>query len=365
MLALFDQYPALRETLPFVALGHYPTPVLGADNLDPDRRSAGVAIKNDGVSGTPYGGNKVRKLEFLLGDALARGKKAVLTFGGAGSNHALATAIYAHRLGLVPYSFLIRQPNSHSVRYNLLRALQTGAHLQHFDSVPALAAGATLREARMLFRAQPMPYWIPPGGTCPLGVAGYVNAAFELSAQVETGDLAMPDVIYIACGTMGSCVGLALGLAMLGLHTKVCAVAVTDKRFSSMGKARKLFAQASRFLRRAGADIAPAQLRPEHFELRSDFFGGEYGRYTESGMKAVKWFREATGLPIEGCYTGKCFAALAADLQAGRLDGQRVLFWNTYDAGSHDHPVDDRDYHLLPASFHPYFEGDVQPLDRG
>ncbi|MCB1855408.1 MAG: pyridoxal-phosphate dependent enzyme [Halieaceae bacterium] len=364
MLPLFDSYPALQQALPFVSLGRYPTPVLRADALDPDRRCAGLTVKHDGLSGTPYGGNKVRKLEFLFGDALARGKRAVLTFGGAGSNHALATAIYAQRLGLQAYSFLLRQPNSRSLRYNLLRSLASGAHLRHFDSVPALAGGALLQEARLLFGAHQLPYWIPPGGSSALGVLGYVNAAFELQRQVQAGGLAMPDVIYIASGTMGSAVGLALGLAMLGLPARVCAVAVTDRDFSSLDKAWKLYAQASRLLRRAGLDRSPAALQAERFTLRVDFFGGEYGRYTQAGMTAVKRFREATGMRIEGCYTGKCLAALTADLQTGRLDGQRVLFWNTYDAGGHDHPVDAVDYRLLPAPFHRYFETDIQPLDR-
>lgn len=364
MFALFDNHPVLRDALPFVHLGHYPTPVLLADDLDKDRRSAGITIKNDGATGTPYGGNKVRKLEFLLGDTLARGKNAVLTFGGAGSNHALATAIYARRLGLTPYSCLIKQPNSHSVRYNLLRALQAGVHLQHFESIPALATGAILKEIRLLFTDQKLPYWIPPGGTSALGVLGYVNAAFELQTQIDAGKLAAPDVIYIACGTMGSSVGLALGLALLGSQTRVCAVAVTDTNFSSMKKAKKLYAQSGELLRKAGADTPVTRLREDSFELRSDFFGGEYGCYTEAGMQAVNRFQEATGLQIEGCYTGKCLAALSQDLKSGRLDGQQVLFWNTYDGQSQDHPVDELDYRLLPESLHTYFESEVQPLDR-
>ena len=245
-----------------------------------------------------------------------------------------------------------------------IRDRQAGVHLQHFESIPALATGAILKEIRLLFTDQKLPYWIPPGGTSALGVLGYVNAAFELQAQIEAGDLAAPDVIYIACGTMGSSVGLALGLALLGSQTRVCAVAVTDTNFSSMKKAKKLYAQSGELLRKAGADMPVTGLREDSFELRSDFFGGEYGCYTEAGMQAVNRFQEATGLQIEGCYTGKCLAALSQDLKSGRLDGQQVLFWNTYDGQSQDHPVDELDYRLLPESLHTYFESEVQPLDR-
>ena len=105
-------------------------------------------------------------------------------------------------------------------------------------------------------------------------------------------------------------------------------------------------------------------MRKDSFELRSDFFGGEYGCYTEAGMQAVLRFREATGLHIEACYTGKCLAALLQDLKSGRLDGQQVLFWNTYDGQGQNYPVNELDYRLLPESLHTYFESEVQPLDR-
>jgi D-cysteine desulfhydrase len=364
MIPLFERYPSLGAALPFVSLGRYPTPVLDAANLDPEGRCAAIAIKHDGVSGTLYGGNKVRKLEFLLADAQQRGKSGVLTFGGAGSNHALATAIYARELGLDCDSLLIKQPNSYSVRSNLLRSLQTGAHLQHFESMTGLVAGTLARAALKPLSGKAMPYFIPPGGSSALGLLGYVNAAFELQAQIERGILESPDVIYIACGTMGSCVGLALGLRLLGLNTRVCSVAVTDTRFSSLHRAQKLLREANDLLRAADASIAKVQLDDCEFELRHDFFGEEYGRYTEAGMAAVRRAGKATGLKLEGCYTGKCAAALLHDLGSGRLEGQRVLLWNTYDAQSAAQTDEGLDYHQLPRKFHQYFDSDVQLQER-
>ena len=364
MIPLFERYPLLGDTLSFTALGSYPTPVLDGSKLDVSRHCAGITIKHDGVSGTPYGGNKVRKLEFLLGAAQAGGKTSVLTFGGAGSNHALATAIYAQKLGLTPHSLLIRQPNSYAVRNNLLRSLETNAKLQHFESMPGLKAGAILAMTSFLVRGESLPYLIMPGGSSPVGLLGYVNAAFELHDQVQAGLLQAPDVIYIACGTLGSCVGLALGCNILGLKTKICAVAVTDAGFSSVSKARKLFDSANTLLRNADNSIPALRFEECALELRHDFFGTEYGLYTQAGMKAIQRLEDATGLKIEGCYTGKCVAALLEDLRLGRLAGQQVLFWNTYDARGGSHSTAHLDYHRLPEKFHGYFESDVQPLDR-
>ena len=364
MIPLFARYPSLQEALPFVSLGQYPTPILDAAGLDPGGRCAAITVKHDGVSGTLYGGNKVRKLEFLLADALHRGHTEVLTFGGAGSNHALATAIYARELGLTCNSLLIAQPNSYAVRANLLRALQTGARLQHFESTPGLVAGTLVRAALNPLSGKAIPYFIPPGGTSALGLLGYVNAAFELQAQIERGELETPDVIYIACGTMGSCVGLTLGLGILGLQTRVCSIAVTDTRFSSLPRAQKLLRKANDLLRTADASIAEVQLEDCRLELRHDFFGEEYGRYTPAGMAAVREAASATGLQLEGCYTGKCAAALLHDLGSGRLEGQRVLLWNTYDAQGSAATGNGVDYHALPHKFYRYFENDVQALER-
>lgn len=364
MIPLFESYPSLQEALPFVSLGQYPTPLLDAAILDPEGRCAAIVVKNDGVSGKLYGGNKVRKLEFLLAEAQQREKTEVLTFGGAGSNHALATAIYARELGLACHSLLIAQPNSYAVRSNLLRSLQTGAHLQHFESMSGLVAGTLVRAALNPVSGKAMPYFIPPGGTSALGLLGYVNAAFELQAQITRGELLPPDVIYIACGTMGSCVGLALGLGILGLKTRVCSVAVTDNRFSSMRRARKLLREANDLLRAADARIPKVRLEDCAFELRHDFFGEEYGQYTEAGMAAVRQAGSATGLKLEGCYTGKCAAALLHDLGSGRLEGKRVLLWHTYNAQSGVYTGNDLNYHDLPREFYRYFESDVQLLER-
>ena len=137
MLPLFEQYPALSEKMPHVHLGEFPTPIKHLKAAGKEIGIDSLYLKDDGSSGRKYGGNKIRKLEFLLGDALRRGAKNVLTFGFAGSNHALATAVYAQKLGLKSISILLAQPNSHYVRRNLLLSHACGAEIHHFENEKA------------------------------------------------------------------------------------------------------------------------------------------------------------------------------------------------------------------------------------
>jgi D-cysteine desulfhydrase len=162
---------------------------------------------------------------------------------------------------------------------------------------------------------------------------------------------------------MGTVAGLALGLTAAGLKTKVMAVRVTDPQYTSLPKARRLFEKAKRLLRAADPAFPDCPF-PDSFEFRHEFFGDAYGLYTEAGMRAVRLLRDAEGINIEGTYTGKAFAALLADAEAGRLRGKTVLFWHTYNTRAPAGDFAKTDYHVLPRTLHRYFEEDVQPLDH-
>ncbi|MFC2000465.1 pyridoxal-phosphate dependent enzyme, partial [Chloroflexota bacterium] len=112
MITLFEQYPLLQEKLPYMSLGEFPTPVHKLDGLGRELGIGQLYVKRDDLSGQAYGGNKIRKLEFLLGDALRANADEVVVFGGIGSNHAVATAIYVKQLGLRSISMLVPQPNA-------------------------------------------------------------------------------------------------------------------------------------------------------------------------------------------------------------------------------------------------------------
>lgn len=364
MIALFEIYPRLAERLPHAALGQWPTPVQRLERLEAALRErfgdglgdARLFVKRDDLSGQSYGGNKVRKLEFLLGRALHEGRKATLTFGAAGSNHALATAIYARQAGLHTISMLVPQPNSPSVRKNLLMSHRVGAELHFSPYYAASARDALYQLVRRRIDDGQRPYLIPPGGSSPVGMFGFVNASFELRQQIRRGDLPEPDCIYAASGTMGTVVGLHLGAQAAGLHSQIVAVRVTAAKFTSMEKARRYFRHTLRLLRKADPAFPTVTFDDQQFILRHDCYGEDYGVPTPEALDAIRLLNDTEGIRIEGTYTGKAFAALLADAAAGRLRNKTALFWNTYNSRDFSAEIANVDYHELPKAFHRYFE---------
>jgi len=361
-LALAERYPALSEVLPTVSLGTWPTPLQAADPSTLPGPCAGLWLKRDDRCATPYGGNKVRKLEFLLADALRKGHDAVFTFGVAGSNHALATAIYAGQAGLEALLLLAPQSNSSFVGRNLKLGRWAGARQIHC----ATEAEANRRARILGLRGRGVslpPYRIPGGGSSPLGTVGFVNAGLELAAQVRAGVMPEPDYLYVALGTMGTAAGLALGLAAAGLRTKLVLVRVVRADIASPQRFRGLYHGAARLLHRHDPRFPLAPLDASRIDVRHEFIGPGYARFTPEGMAALGLARQAFGLGLEGTYTGKAFACLLADLKAGRLAGRHAVFWHTYNGQPMPPEAMALDYRELPKPFHRYFETPYQPLD--
>ncbi len=311
----------------------------------------------------PYGGNKIRKLEFLLGQAKQLGVKETITFGYAGSNHALATALYAGRAGLRPTSILLPQPNAHYVRRNLLAGHAAGARLIARDSVRAIATTVVWRTFLSLLRTGRRPFIIPAGGSSTIGVLGYVNAALELADQIAAGQCPAPDDIYVSLGSMGTTAGLMAGLTIAGLSPQIHAVRVVDTRFADSDGLYHLSGAVLARLKDWLGDI-PTGGRPQ-LTVRHEFFGHRYGEFTEAGVHAVQQAKTDAALRLDGTYSGKAFAALLADAAAGYLRGKHVLFWNTHNAQDVDALAKGASYRDLPKAFHHYFEEPVQPLDPG
>ena len=250
VLPLLEDYPRLAERLSHVSLGRFPTPVEKLEGVGSALGLDRLYIKRDDLSGDVYGGNKVRKLELLLGDALRRNAKEVITFGFAGSNHALATALYAGRLGLGSTSLLLPQVNAHYVRRNLLASHYFKADLRHYENRTLLGLGLLRKLLGGRVRQGTFPRVIPAGGSCPLGVCGYVNAALELRRQILGGEMPEPDLIYVPLGSMGTAVGLTLGLKAADLKCRVVAVRVIGERSANARKMARLFHDTASLLRR-------------------------------------------------------------------------------------------------------------------
>ena len=322
--ALFRAFPALAARVPWMALGRFPTAVERVEGLLPP--SVELYVKRDDRSGSVYGGNKVRKLEFLLAEARAAGAERLVTLGGIGSHHVLATAIYGRQAGFAVDAVVFPQPVTDHVRAQLLADVAAGARL--WPTTGYLGVPWTLWRRRRQAGAA----FIAPGGSSPLGTLGYVSAGLELLEQIARGELPPPDVIYLALGSCGTAAGLLVGLggapALPALDAVVVGVRVVDRLVSSARITRRLAARSARLLAARGADWFN-HCRPARLRVDQRFFGGAYGRATPAADEAVARAASAQ-LQLDPTYTGKAMAALLADAGAGLLDGKRVLFVHTY-----------------------------------
>jgi 1-aminocyclopropane-1-carboxylate deaminase/D-cysteine desulfhydrase-like pyridoxal-dependent ACC family enzyme len=359
---LFNQFERLRDLLPFRSVGTFPTPVHRLDGLCATTGAGPLYIKRDDISGLLYGGNKVRKLEFLLADALGQGAVRVLTSGAAGSNHALATALYAKQAGLRATLVLFDQPASPVVCDNLLMDAHTGAEMIHEERYERYGTVVQELEDRYIRTEGRAPYVIPAGGSSPAGVLGYVNAAFELRMQVETGHLPEPEEIFVPFGTMGTVAGLALGLRAAGMKSRIHAVRVVPASIANREKCAALIAESNRLLDKGGVSVTDADRR---IVIDGDYFEPGYGLASPRVIEAVRTGLELDGLELDITYSGKAYAAFCAAAQNKKTTGP-LLFWDTKNSRPFPRDLQTRDYRELPAAFHRFFtEASGVPGDYG
>ncbi len=360
MHVLEQHYPELADALPRKQLADLPTPV---EELHLANGRCRLFVKRDDLSGPLYGGNKVRKLEYLLGDAAQKGARKVMTFGTAGSNHALATGIYARACGMQGISMLTPQINAAYVGRNLRMGLRAGIEIHAYPSDRAVHRAVPWVRLRHRRRDGIAPVEIAGGGSSPLGTIGFVNAGFELRMQIDQGSLPEPDFIYVALGTMGTAAGLLLGLRAAGVASQLVCVRVVDQKYANPAKFAQLAAATSDLLgQHCGQwpSIEEQKLVPE---FRDEFYGGQYAHFTPAGMQAIKRARQAGAPALEGTYTGKAFAGLLHDHAAGRLNGCSVLFWNTYNSRPFPADLENEDTSRLPALLQACMKSPCQALD--
>ncbi len=317
---LHQRFPALAETLPHLELSERPTPVRELDGL-------GVWVKEDGAFGSGgWGGNKVRKLEWLIPDAKRRGRRSILTFGGLGTNWGLATALYAREHGLETALALVDQPIDDHVRAQLARLEASGARIHRTHTKARTVAMLPWLLARNARGGRP-PYLLPAGGSSPLGALGYVEAALEIAAQVEDGSLPEPAQVVVPVGTGGTAAGLALGFQIAGLPTRVVGVVVNDQLRLDVPVLVRLARRTAALLERRGARLGQLRLEPGMLDLTRDQIGAGYGHPTEAAERAAALAAEER-LSLDPVYTAKATAGLLALREEGRL-GKPVLFVHT------------------------------------
>ena len=348
---LVNTYPALSGKLRKVALASLPTPT-GIGSIPTAAGSREISIKYDNLTSSYYGGNKLRKLEYLLQRAIDKRAKRVATFGSASSNHALATALYAQRLELGCTCLLSDQVRTPAVARVLRTLMQCGAEIIPYGG------GYRSRIATMRQHVQGRrSFVIPLGGSSWLGTTGYVAAGLELAAQVEAGEIGAPARIYIAAGTMGSAAGLALGLALAGLESDVQAVRVTPETIMNRERLDRLMAKTALMLNRLAPGIPADIHRRARIEIRHEFFGDGYAISNPATDAAVATARDVLGLKLEPTYTGKAMAALLHDTAEPQYSDVSLMFWNTYNSSPlPELPGAAIDFGRLPAEFLLYFD---------
>jgi D-cysteine desulfhydrase len=354
-LALFETLPS-TQTIPYARLGQFPTPVERLDDLGHEVGLESLYVKRDDQSGTVYGGNKVRKLEFLLGDALDGGYDDVWTVGAIGSHHALATCIYARQLGLEPSVLHFPQPITGHVLDNLRAISTTKPNLtlaSHKVQLPIEVGKAKLKQ--WLSRANDV-YYIPGGGSSPTGVLGYVNAAFELKEQIDGGELPEPEVIFVAAGTCGTLAGLTLGCKLAGMSTQVIGVRVVDKIMANATLTAHLANKAGKLLAKHGVEDIP-RICASEITLMDSYFGQDYGVPTEAGLAAIEMAKSQEGLKLEPTYTGKAFAGLIGESERLELAQKDVLYWHTLSSADLGDRIAGADVARdLPEAYQRFFE---------
>ena len=318
------RYPVAAAALPRAGLLTEPTP-LRRHSLSIGNRVHSLYVKHDERSGALYGGNKVRKLDYLLGRMLERETEVVATFGAIGSHHALATALYCRHLGMTPVCFLGHQPSVEHVYATLAAHVANGTRIVRFGGPPE--GRCRLVRSHLKGRRAGL---IPAGGSSWLGTVGFIDAALEFAAQLEALGTRAPLRLYVANGTMGTTAGLALGFALAETDVEIHAVRVTSETYANRTATERLMRRTVRMLHRIDPSF-PARLdEGARIRYRGEFVGEGYTRPTLASREAIAVAHDRLGLELENTYTAKAFAAILQDLT--ELGDARLAFWNTYNA---------------------------------
>ncbi len=358
-LPLFKHFPILKEKIPYITLGQYPTPVHKLDKFAEKSGFNSLWAKRDDMSGTAYGGNKVRKLEFLLADARIKGKRHLIAVGAAGSNYVTATGIYGRKLGFSVSAVLFHQPGTDYLRKNLLANLSNNMELNIVSSMFLIPFSELFSIVRNGLRDT---YITPPGGSSSLSTLGYVNAVMELKEQIQSEELPEPDFIFLPLGTGGTMAGLVLGCKLAGLRSRVIGVRVVDRIISNSLSVRRYAEGCLKILRKLVPELYNIKISFSDFSVLHNYFGKGYAHYTEESIMAVRMLQELEGIKLEGTYTGKALAGMIDFVKGNNLQSKNILFWNTYNSRDMDGLIIEKDYKKLPDGLHRYFESAVQKI---
>ncbi|MBQ4779498.1 D-cysteine desulfhydrase [Pectobacterium versatile] len=312
---------------PRLSLGHFPTPLEALPNLSAYLGGPTIYIKRDDATGLATGGNKTRKLEFLLADAQQQGADVIITQGATQSNHVRQTIAAAAKLGLKTKVLLEKRVEDYGEDYQrsgnvLLDNLLGGEIIDH------LPAGTDMQQAmetlaESLRKEGLKPYVIPGGGSSPVGALGYVACAEELLFQSSQQRLRIDHIVH-ATGSTGTQAGLVTGLVATNSQIPLLGISV---RAPKAKQEENVYALAQRTWQLLGIQ---GELPRSAVQVNSDYVGKGYGIPTEGTLEALRLLAQLEGILLDPVYSGKGMAGLIDLIRQGHFRAdENIVFIHT------------------------------------
>ena len=328
---LTGEVKKLFEDIPKAKVGFFPTPLQRLERLS-DMLGVNLHIKRDDFTGMGlFGGNKIRKLQYFMADALANGAEYVFTFGATQSNHAMQTVTACRRCGLKPVLYLMSvvEPDEFP-RSNLLldRVMDAEIHIVPpdfrimLDSAHEQMAGLEAEGHKC--------YEIPGGGAAPIGSAAYIEGYCEMAEQSMAAGF-RADYIFHATGSGGTLAGLMAGHNLIGCDAKIISVAVGgDEPVSYSERCAALSNEALKVI-----GVNEELVKPSDFNIETGYYEPGYEQPNEGTDRAIKLLAVNEGIIVDPVYSGKAFYGMLDHIESGRVPkGSSVLFWHTGGATS-------------------------------
>ena len=311
---------------PRIRFAHLPTPLEHMPNLSRHLGGPEIWIKRDDCTGMSTGGNKARKLEFLMAEARDQGADIVLTQGATQSNHARQTAAFAARMGMACHILLEDRTGKTDLDYttngNVLLDWLHGASIEHRPANPDMN-GEMMKVAERMKAEGRKPYAIPGGGSNPTGAIGYVNAAIELVTQANDMGLRIDHVVH-ATGSAGTQAGLVAGLCGINSGVPLLGIGVRapkDRQEENVYKLAALTAE------KCGC---PGAVKREDVVANCDYVGKGYGFPGPDTLAAIELLARTEAILLDPVYSGKGMAGLIDLCRKGFFrKGQNVVFLHT------------------------------------
>lgn len=332
------------EQIPRENLGFFPTPLHRLDNLS-EQLGVNLWMKRDDFTGrNQFGGNKTRKLEFLLGRARELGAEYVITYGATQSNHVMQTAWASKKCGMKPIAYLAAmvKPDMNDMKGNMLLDSIYEAELhviepeegESFEETERRSFVMGAEHAARLNASGKVCYDIPMGGANEYGTLGYVNCMIELADQLPEDF--NPEYLYHATGSGGTMAGIMAGKKLLGMDMEIhsmLTLPMEDTREYAKSAAA-LAGKALALLKGNGAAAEAAEaavtVTEDDFIVDSSHAGPDYEVPSEEGSEAIRLLARSEGILVDPVYTGKAFAGMLADIRNGVIPkGSHVLFLHT------------------------------------